>query len=117
MTTLQRVLLFFVLPIVAVLLYPPATLLSGIGALVVVAVFFIALGMWILRGYSLALTFSIFLQGLNVIVRIMMFWSNGFTRNGVPDILFIATSLAGIILSFWLLVRLDRQDVRTKMIR
>ncbi len=117
MSTLQRVLFFFVLPIVAVLLYPPATLLTGIGALVVVAGLFIALGVWILRGYSLALTFSIFLQGLNVIVRIMMFWSNGFSRSGVPDFAFIITSLAGIILSFWLLVRLDRQDVRSRMVR
>lgn len=115
MTTIDRILFFFVLPIVAVLLYPPALLFSGIGVLLVVVALFVGLGILLLRGRLLALTFSIFLQGLNVIIRLMMFWNNGIDRNGVANIPFIVTSILGIVLSVWLLMRLDRQDVRVSM--
>ena len=78
---------------------------------------FILLGIFLWQGRILALTFGIFLQGINVIVRLMMFFSNSFSPEGVVNTIFLVTSLAGVMLSIWLLLRLDRQDVRQTMIR
>jgi hypothetical protein len=68
-----------------------------------------------LRGRAWALTLSIFSQGFNVIVRVMMFFSHavllvGDQRN--PDIAWIITALLAIGMSTWFLLRLDRTDVR-----
>jgi hypothetical protein len=79
---------------------------------VVVLVFFIlGIGMW--RGRSWALTLSIFIQGVNVIVRLMMLFSNAVNKTGVVNLPFILTSLLAIIISGWLLLRLDRPDIRS----
>ncbi len=117
MKTYEKILYFFVLPILAVLFYPPALLISGFGVILVAVAFFLGLGVFTMSGRVLALTFAIFLQGMNVIVRIMMFWSNSFSPEGVANIPFIVTSLAGMALSMWLVLRMDRQDIRVQMIR
>jgi ABC-type antimicrobial peptide transport system permease subunit len=117
MSLTNRILLFFVLPILGVFCYPPSTLFGGIIAVLVVVAMFIGLGFLMLQGRSLALTFSIFLQGMNVIIRIMMFVTNGFPAAGSANIPFLVTSVIGMIVSFWLITRLDIQDVRLIMIR
>ncbi len=117
MKTFERILFFFILPIVAVLLYPPKTLGAGAGVLAVVLVLFAILGYLLWRGFSLALTFSIFVQGMNVIIRLMMFFNSSVSAQGEANFVAIITILAGLALSFYLLVRLDRQDVRIQMIR
>jgi hypothetical protein len=117
MSTLERILFFFVLPILAILLYPPDLLLGGIAVLIVIVILFIGLGIMLMRGRAWALTFSIFVQGMNVIIRLMMFFSNGFTADGQAHAAFLVTSLLGLVLSIWLLLRLDRADVRIQMIR
>jgi energy-coupling factor transporter transmembrane protein EcfT len=117
MNPFARVLYFFILPLLAVLLYPPQTIGAGLGVLLVVVGLFALLASFLWRGFSLALTFSIFVQGMNVIIRLMMFFSNGFTPQGEGDLAFIITSLLGLMLSFYLLLRLDRQDIRLQMIR
>lgn len=117
MTTTQRVFLFFLLPTIAMLSYPPAVLISGAGVLVIAIGLLVTLGFLMSRGRLLALTFSIFLQGLNVIIRVMMFWSNGFSNQGIPNYPFLITSLLGLFLSLWLLMRLDQQDIRNRMYR
>ena len=117
MSTPLRILLFFVLPILAVLLYPPDTLFGSAIVLIVALAFFIGLGIFLWQGRSPALTFCIFIQGVNVIVRLMMFFSNSFSSDGVLNAVYFITCLAGMGLSIWLLLRLDRQDVRLTMIR
>jgi hypothetical protein len=77
MNNITRILLFFVLPLIAVLSYPPDIFLSsttGAYLLVLVAVVFALLAFMLYRGSSRALTLSIFIQGMNVIIRIMMFF-------------------------------------------
>ena len=113
----ERILYFFILPILAIFLYPPNFLLQGIAVVVVAVLFFILLGYLQMSGRALALTFAIFTQGMNVIVRLMMFWNNSFPRTGSMDVVYVITNLIGLALSFWLLMRLDRQDVRLLMIR
>jgi hypothetical protein len=129
MNNLQRILLFFVLPAISpLLLAPPLRLLpDGYGSLlqssallilVVIGleiILFIALGFALLRGRLTALTLSIFLQGLNVVVRLMMFFPNAMTLMNTPDILFILTSIVSMCLSMYILLRLDRIDIRSGM--
>ena len=117
MKPFERILFFFVLPILAILLYPPDLLLGGAAVLVVILILFIGLGILLMQGRELALTFSIFVQGMNAIIRLMMFFSNGFTTDGQAHAVFIITSLLGSVLSVWLLMRLDRSDVRIQMVR
>jgi RsiW-degrading membrane proteinase PrsW (M82 family) len=117
MSTFNRVLFFFILPILGVFLYPPSSLLEGIAVVGLAVVFFIFLGIMLWQGRNLALTFSIFLQGMNVIIRLMMFFNNAFDKDGQANIVYIITCLLGLIISGWLLARLDRQDVRLTMLR
>jgi hypothetical protein len=117
MSKRSRFLLFFFLPILASFLYPPSTLIDTVGVLIVVLILFIGLGILLLQGRSLALTFSIFIQGINAIARLMMLFPNSFSKTGEVDVISLITCLAGLALSIWLLFRLDKSDVRVTMTR
>lgn len=117
MTLNKRILLFFVLPIIAVLLYPPETLLAGLPVIAVVIAFFIGVGIYLWRGRSLALTFAIFLQGMNVIIRLMMFFPNSISKDGVFNPTYAITCILGLLLSLYLVLRLDQGDVRVQMVQ
>ncbi len=123
MKTYTRALLFIVLPVIAPLLFPPSqfskvdpVLLGGATAGVALVI-----GVFLWQGYSLALTFSIFLQGFNVITRLMIFLSTAVTLNAnrqpQVDFLFIGLSVLSIGISLWVLLRLDRVDVHAQMAR
>lgn len=125
MTNTQRILLFFVLPTLAPLVYSP-DILSGIFAsggsggiitIVLVAALFVGLGFLLLRGRSAALTLSIFLQGLNVIIRTMMLLSKFTYSDGSINLPYMIAALISIGVSLYLVLRLDRVDVRTAMVR
>jgi hypothetical protein len=120
MNTNMRILLFFVLPIIAPLLYPPALLVGALPGVITAVVVFLAIGFLMWRGRSLALTFSIFLQGFNVIIRLMMFFSQSVARTSEGgarvDWPYLILSLLSIALSLWLLLRLDHNDVHAQMI-
>lgn len=109
------ILLFFVLPTLAPLLLPPDTLLSGLGAVAFAAALLLFTGYFVSRGRSLALTFTIFLQGLNFVVRLMLFFSTAISAQGVADWPFIITSLLSMIISIYLVFRLDQVDIRAQM--
>ncbi len=124
MKTYMRVLLFFVLPVIAPLLFPPGDLLGVepdvlLGVLIALVSLVIGFLMW--QGYSLALTFNIFLQGFNVITRLMIFFSTAVTLNASSqpqlNFVFIVLSLLSIGISLWVLLRLDRVDVHAQMTR
>ncbi len=115
MSLLNRILIFFILPIIAILCYPPQILAGGLPVIGVAVLIFLLLGWLLLSGYSTVLTLSIFMQGMNVIVRIMMVFSNA-VRNGSFDLPFVGFNLIGIFLSLYLLLRMDRVDVRTMMV-
>jgi hypothetical protein len=120
MKTYMRVLLFFVLPVIAPLLYPPDLILAALPGFITAAVIFVLIGVLLWQGRSLALSFSIFLQGFNVIIRLMMFFSTAVTRSGSGvfhvDVPYIVLSILSIGLSLWVLLRLDRVDVHAQMI-
>jgi len=112
MNTTKRVLFFFVLPIIGVLSYDP-TFLFGVPVLLgIVILFLLGLGYLQWKGNSNALTFAIFLHGMNTIVRIMMIASTSLDKNGVFHPAFTAFGMVGLIISFYLMLRLDKVDVR-----
>ncbi len=117
MSTIQKILLFFVIPLIAApLIRPLQEILGTLGAIITVVVLFVLLGVFLLRGSSTALTLSIFLQGLNVITYIMMFFPNATFSDGTVNITYIITSLISMALSTYLVLRLDQVDVRTQMV-
>jgi hypothetical protein len=111
----NRILLFFVLPTLAPLILPPQTLASGMGAVAVVAALLLISSYFLYRGSSSALTLVIFLQGLNIITRMMLFFSTSVNEEGVADPVFAVTALLSICLSLYLLVRLDSVDIRSQL--
>lgn len=117
MKTLQKVLYFFVLPIIAPLLFPPRLLASGPMVILFFVVLFVLVGILLLRGRSSALTLAIFLLGLNAIIRLMMLFPHSTFIDGTPDFMYILTSILSIALSIFLVLRLDRVDIRSQMIR
>ena len=114
MSITKKILLFFVLPFIAPLLYPPDLILGTWLAFLVAAILFGGLGILLLRGNSTALTLSIFVQGMNVIVRTMMLFPN-LSVQGHFNFVWLITSLLSIALSSYLLLRMDRTDVRVTM--
>ena len=115
MTTAQKLLLFFVLPFIAPLLFPLDMLISGWVVIPLALLLFTGLGFLLLRGNSTALTLAIFLQGLNVIVRLMMLYPHVYER-GQFNLEWLLTSLLSIGISSYLVLRLDRTDVRVTMV-
>ena len=117
MSTFQRILFFFVIPIVSPLVLPPRMLAGGFLGIIAEVILFGAMGFFLMRGWSTALKLSIFLQWLNVIVRVLMLLPHATFSNGVIDFVYIITSLLSIGLSLYLVLRLDRVDIRTQMVK
>ncbi|GAB4499358.1 MAG: hypothetical protein OHK0052_14260 [Anaerolineales bacterium] len=111
----NRILLFFALPVLAPLLLPPQVLIEGIEVILFVAALLLTTGYLLYQGRRLALTFMVFLQGLNFIVRMMLFFSRSVDSKGTVDWAFIITSLLSMALSFYLLMRLDAVDIRAQL--
>ena len=104
------------LPAIAPLIYPPSILLPGLLLILIAFALLILLGVVIWRGRSWALRLMIFILGLNVIIHIMMFLPHAKTPQGVLDPIFIVASILSMVLSLYLVLRLDRTDIRTQMI-
>lgn len=59
----------------------------------------------------------IFVNGMNVIIRLMMVLSTAFSEQGVFNPAFTIFGVLGAALSLYLVLRLDKVDVRQGMIR
>ncbi len=117
MSKIQIVLFFFVLPIISPLIFPPTTLESGFFLIIFEIILFALLGFFVVRGYLTALKLLIFLQGLNGIVRIMMFFQHATFNDGTANLMYILTSALSIGVSTFVMLRLDQIDVRSRMVR
>ena len=89
MSVYKKILFFFLLPAIAMVFYPPSLLSQAYSMIGIVFLFFLVLGVILYRGNSKALTFMIFLNGMNVIVRIMMLLSTAVSEEGVVDVPFL----------------------------
>ncbi|MFZ5807771.1 MAG: hypothetical protein ACOY16_00665 [Chloroflexota bacterium] len=113
----RRILLaILLLQCIPILLYPPKTLMSGLGVIGVVLLFFALLGYGLWRGRGWALTMSIFLQGLNIIIRAMMFFPFAKSAEGVWNVELIVFTLVAVAASGWILLRLDKPDIRSLIV-
>ena len=116
MNSFEKSIFFIILPTLALISYSPDILFSGISGIIIIAMVIagmVLLGMALWRGRLIALTFSIFLQGLNVIIRIMMIFPFAQLRDGRIDIIYVSTITFGLLLSFYLMLFLDGQKVRS----
>ena len=119
MTNRQFLWMLYFLQFIPLLFYKPETLQAALPLIVVVVGVYIVLTWALIRGRNWALTLSIFIQGMNVIVRLMMFFPHASfppAEGGGLDWLYILLNLLSIALSIWLLLRLDKPDVRATMV-
>jgi hypothetical protein len=116
MKTSTKFLLLILLPALAALIYPPKTILAGLPLMLIAFVLLGLLGFVVWRGRFWSLRLMIFIQGINVIVHIMMFIPHAKTPFGVLDFSYISASVLSMILSTYLVLRLDRTDIRTLML-
>jgi hypothetical protein len=114
--TLNRILIFFALPLLAVLAYPPQMLDGGLPVILFVALAFALIAFMLWRGSSRALTLMIFIQGMNVIVRIMMFFPHSTPRGGQFNFPYMILSALALALSLYLVLRLDKADIRSQLV-
>ena len=112
MSTINRFLFFILLPVIAILSFPLNYITQGFTIMGIVAALIIGLGILIWRGNSNALTFAIFLNGMNVIIRLMMLLSTVINKQGVVNLQFAVAGLIGLLISFFIMLRLDQTDVR-----
>jgi hypothetical protein len=115
MDSLKRNLPLLLLQPLPLLLFPPALLASALPLIAIVVVVMWGLSWMMWRKKAWALTLSIFIQGLNVIIRVMMLLSNAVDANGNLNLAFIVTSVLAIVVSWLFLYRLDNQDMRAAM--
>jgi len=106
----------YALQFIPLILYPLTTLSGGIFVIGFVGLVFLLLGYGLWRGKLWALSMSIFLQGLNIIVRIMMFAPNIRSTAGEWNIPYLVLNLAAIVISGWFLIRLDKPDVHSTLV-
>jgi hypothetical protein len=119
MSQKQRLFLVYVLQVVPMLIFPPIVYSKGIIFLGIVLILFVMLGYGLLRGQGWALSMSIFMQGFNFIVRLLMFFPNAAlpqNLGGGLDLAYIGTSLLSMALSAVFLLRLDQPDIRSTIV-
>ncbi len=116
MDSLKRNIPLLILQPLPLLLFPPALFtVDALPLIAIVVALMWGLGWMVWRKRTWALTLSIFIQGLNVIIRVMMLLSNAVSASGDINLAFIVTSVLAIVLSWVFLLRLDNQDLRAAM--
>jgi hypothetical protein len=105
----------YFLQFIPIIIYPPSVFQGGWVVILVVAACLLALGYFLMMGRSWALKLSIFVQGLNIIIRLMM----GIAHAARPENLgggfdgaLIVTYLLSILISGWFMFRLDEPDIK-----
>jgi len=117
MSNKLKLALIYFLQFIPLILYPPSTFQGGWYLILFVVAGMLALGYFLLRGRSWALKMSIFLQGFNIIIRLMMGFSHAINaETGLVDGAFILVTVLGIIISGWVLIRLDQPDVHATIV-
>lgn len=114
MDSLRRNIPLLLLQPLPLLLFPPTLLADALSLIAIVIVVMWGLSWLVWRKRAWALTMSIFIQGLNVIIRVMMLLSNAVSQSshGEIDVVYVVTSVLAIVLSWLCLYRLDNQDLR-----
>jgi hypothetical protein len=105
------------LQIVPIVIFPLETITAGLSIFGFVALLFALLGYGLWRGRSWALSMSIFIQGFNIIIRLMMFFPHALRVDGSGwDVSYLILATLSMVLSGWFLLRLDKPDIRALII-
>jgi uncharacterized membrane protein (DUF2068 family) len=112
MTNKRFLLPIILLQFIPIVLFPLETLQSGIPVVGVVILLFALLGYGLWRGRTWGLYMSIFTQGLNIIIRMMMFFPHAVSEQGVWDLTYIVINVVSMALSGWFLLRFQRPDIQ-----
>jgi hypothetical protein len=119
MSNKLKLALIYFLQFIPIIIYPPSTLQGGLVVILVVVAGMLAMSYFLLRGRSWALKMSIFLQGFNIIIRLMMGISHAVRAEnlgGGVDGAVIITSILAIIISGYFMLRLDMPDVQATIV-
>lgn len=109
----RNLLPIFILQFIPIILYPLDVFGGGFVVIGIIVFLFLVLGYGIWRGRSWGLVMSIFLQGFNITIRIMMFFPHSQMADGSLNFYWIITNFLAILISGWFLLRLDKPDVHS----
>jgi hypothetical protein len=101
-----------VLQFVPLVLFPWGLTISTVVALVVLALLCAFLGWALMQRKPWAKTLTIFVQGLNVIVRIITFFANVYQPDRGTNLALLITYVLSIVLSVVILSYIDRPEVQ-----
>lgn len=105
------------LQIIPIIIFPLKTITAGIAIFGIVILIYALLGFGLWRGRNWALTMSIFIQGFNIIIRMMMLFPHAINRDGSGwDISYILLAILSMAISGWFLIRLDKPDIRSLIV-
>jgi hypothetical protein len=115
-----RRLIFFVaiFQFIPLLLYPPQILLSiNPIFLVIVALLLVLVGWQLVQGGAWAPILSTFLQGFNIITRLILLFPHALVDEGAGGVnyLFLTTGVLAILLSIYFLYLLGRPEIEAGM--
>jgi len=97
---------------VPLVLFPWPLRASSAAFIAVIALLSGLLGWALYRRKHWGITLTIFVQGMNVIVRILTFFGNVYGTDEGVDVAFLLTYIASVALSVVLLSSIDRPEVR-----
>jgi hypothetical protein len=102
------------LQIIPIIIFPLKTIASGISIFGFVALVFVLLGYGLWQGRSWALSMSIFIQGFNIITRLMMVLPHALRVDGSGwDLPYLLMAVISMAISGWFMLRLDKPDIRS----
>jgi hypothetical protein len=97
---------------VALVLFPWPLRVSSVVFIAALVLLSVLLGWALYRRKPWGITLTIFVQGMNVIVRVITFFANVYTESEGLDIALLLTYVASVALSIVLLSSIDRPEVR-----
>jgi len=100
------------LQFIPALIFPPSTLLAANILLLPPLLLFALLGWGLLRHRPWARLMSIFVQGINITVRLMLLFPHATRPQGGVDLVFIICNLLAIVISGVFMYLLDRAEVQ-----
>jgi hypothetical protein len=99
---------------VPLVLFPWPLRASTLAFIAVIALLSAMLGWMLYQRRPSGITLTIFVQGMNIVVRVITFFPNVYGEANGFDVAFFVTYVVSIVLSFVVLGAIDRPEVRLR---